>query len=76
VTDPEAPEHAATTAIHLGWWRTLATAMRARTGAPALVAPEYGPYPYLPALPHSLAPVADLDAICRAAAARLTRELA
>jgi sugar phosphate isomerase/epimerase len=54
-----------------GWWRTIYESMR-RRGLPAFAfCPEYGPPPYMPTLPYSGMPVADLEAICNWQAARV-----
>jgi hypothetical protein len=60
VSDPRAPEWSAEVEAHLGWWKRIAAARR-RAGASILaVCPEFGPAPYMPVLPHTRQPVADL----------------
>ena len=63
VSDPRAPEWRAEVDAHIAWWRSIAAARRAAGAAELIVCPEFGPAPYMPLLPHSRAPVADLWAI-------------
>jgi sugar phosphate isomerase/epimerase len=59
VSDPRAPEWKAALEAHLGWWDSIVDKHR-RAGSPVLtVTPEFGPAPYMPALPFSSMPVAD-----------------
>jgi len=60
VPDPTAPEYRGEVDAHMTWWESV---WRTRAGAGddvAWVEPEFGPAPYLWALPHTRAPVADL----------------
>ena len=59
VGDPAAPEWRAALDRHLGWWDAVAERHRQRGAAALSVTPEFGPRPYLPALPGSQRPVAD-----------------
>lgn len=59
VSDPRAPEWAGALHIHLEWWDELVARHRARGTACFTITPEFGPAPYLPALPHTRQPVAD-----------------
>ena len=63
VPDPFAPEHAKDVDAHLAWWDTIVAGMRARK-VPVNMEPEFGPYPYMPHLPHTNVPVADLWHTC------------
>lgn len=59
VADPEAPEHHADVEAHFSWWDTIVRSMRMRN-VDVTIEPEFGPYPYLAALPYTKMPVADL----------------
>ncbi len=60
VNDPRAPEWQAALDAHLDWWQRVVDARRA-DGAPLLtVATEFGPPNYLPTLPYTRQPVANL----------------
>ncbi len=76
VSHPFAPEHAGALAAHRACWRLFAERARQR-GRPRLtLTPEFGPDGYMPTLPFTDQPVADLLAINSAMAAWLRRELA
>ncbi len=70
VPDPAAPEYAAHLAAHEGWWDQLWQAQRARGMAVSTLTPEFGPAPYMPMLPYTQTPVANLARICDWMAAR------
>ena len=60
VSDPRAPEWTAEVEQHCKWWEQIA-AERARQGASCLaLCPEFGPAPYMPALPFTRQPVSNL----------------
>jgi len=63
VSDPRAPEWSAELDAHLAWWKSIARARRDAGAGELLVCPEFGPAPYMPLLPHSRTPVADLWAV-------------
>jgi len=71
VPDPSAPEYR----YHLKWHETQWTAIRKaheQAGCEYITfTPEYGPPPYMPTMPHTNAPVADLWTVCLWAAARI-----
>lgn len=75
VPDPSAPEHAAHLAAHERWWQQIVDAQRAAGTEELAFVPEYGPPTYLHTLPHTNAPVADLDTIVEWASARLRQTL-
>jgi sugar phosphate isomerase/epimerase len=60
VSDPRAPEWSAELEAHMGWWRRIAAARRAEGAGELVVCPEFGPAPYMPLLPYSRTPVANL----------------
>jgi len=60
VSDPRAPEWSAEVEAHMGWWRRIAGARRAAGAEDLVVCPEFGPAPYMPLIPRSRTPVADL----------------
>ncbi|MCU0780184.1 MAG: sugar phosphate isomerase/epimerase [Akkermansiaceae bacterium] len=64
VSDPRAPEWQHHLAAHEGWWDIVWSAQRSRGRKISYLTPEFGPPPYLPTLPHTGAPVADLADIC------------
>lgn len=64
VSDPAAPEYARHLAAHEAWWDAILAA-RAAAGAEAMtLTPEFGPPGYMPTLPHTGQPVADLWRVC------------
>lgn len=60
VSDPRAPEWSAELNAHLGWWERIADAHRRRGTERLFICPEFGPAPYMPLLPYTKQPVADL----------------
>lgn len=76
VADPSAPEHAAALEAHEGWWRTVWRHQRAAGVARSSFTPEFGPPEYLHTLPHTNAPVADLQRVCEWMKARVERQFA
>ncbi|MCC6125487.1 MAG: sugar phosphate isomerase/epimerase [Pirellulales bacterium] len=74
VTDPRGDNYAAERKAFEGWWQLIHRSMQ-RRGLPAFsFCPEYGPPPYMPTLPYTAMPVADLEEICNWQAERI-REL-
>jgi sugar phosphate isomerase/epimerase len=65
VNDPRAPENAGHLHRHEAWWREIVVA-QLRSGAAAVsFDPEFGPPPdYMPSVPFTGAPVADLWDVC------------
>lgn len=64
VPDPRAPEWRDHLLAHERWW-DLIWKTRAEMGVgESTLTPEFGPFPYLHAMPFTQAPVADLAAIC------------
>ncbi len=49
---------------HEAWWDIIWNSQNQRRLPESTLAPEFGPPPYLPVLPYSQAPVADLADIC------------
>jgi hypothetical protein len=64
VSDPRAPEWAHHVEVHEGWWDQIRVAQAKRGMEIATLTPEFGPAPYLPVLPYTRTPVADLADIC------------
>lgn len=64
VSDPRAPEWAHHVDVHEGWWNKIWVAQAKRGLESPTLTPEFGPAPYLPLLPFSRTPVADLSDIC------------
>jgi len=59
VSDPLAPEHADALAAHLSWWDRIVKRHSDLDATTLTVTPEFGPWPYMPSLPHTRMPVAD-----------------
>jgi sugar phosphate isomerase/epimerase len=70
VPDPAAPEFATHLKTHQRWWDQIWRAQEARGMTATTLTPEYGPWPYLPSLPYTRAPLADLWSISRWQAGR------
>lgn len=60
VSDPSAPEYAEELRVHLGWWMDIARRRREDGAAVLTFNPEFGPPGYMPTLPHTRQPLADL----------------
>jgi sugar phosphate isomerase/epimerase len=58
VSDPRAPEWTTALNAHLAWWDRIVVTRQAEGAAALTIAPEFGPLPYLPALPYTGMPVA------------------
>jgi len=59
VNDPRAPEWAAHLENHLELWKRIHDAHVRRGAETMTITPEFGPYPYMPALPYTQQPLAD-----------------
>ncbi|MCP9824198.1 TIM barrel protein [Synechococcus sp. EJ6-Ellesmere] len=75
VGHPFAPEHAEALEAHQACWQLILDRARARGMERFTLTPEFGPDGYLPTLPFTNQPVADLLQINTAMAAWLRREL-
>jgi len=64
VNDPRAPEWAEALAAHERWWDIVWNAQQAAGLTTTTLTPEFGPADYLPTLPYTRQPVADLWDIC------------
>jgi sugar phosphate isomerase/epimerase len=71
VSHPFAPEHARALAAHRACWELFAADQRRRGRARLTLTPEFGPDGYLPTLPFTDQPVADLLAVNTAMASWL-----
>ncbi len=60
VSDPRAPEWQKEVQTHLGWWERIAGLQRQRGASFLAICPEFGPAPYMPTLPYTRQPVANL----------------
>ncbi|MEK5056902.1 xylose isomerase [Paenibacillus sp. FSL H7-0326] len=60
VPHPGAPEYSKELELHLGWWRTILNRQAAEGAAQATFTAEFGPPGYMPTLPFTNVPVADL----------------
>ncbi len=57
VNDPRAPENKAALDAHLYWWDTIVEQQRKNNVSVLTITPEFGPVPYMPALPHTQEPL-------------------
>lgn len=64
VSDPRAPEWAGHLAAHEAWWDRIWDSQKSRGMETVTLTPEFGPAPYMPLLPYTKVPVADLAEIC------------
>lgn len=64
VNDPRAPEWAEYVALHESWWDEMVKIRHAAGAENFTFNPEFGPPNYMPTLPHSCEPVADLWEVC------------
>jgi sugar phosphate isomerase/epimerase len=60
VSDPLAPEWKHELDIHMQWWERIVQQHRRRGTEALQICPEFGPPPYMPLLPYTRQPVADL----------------
>jgi sugar phosphate isomerase/epimerase len=60
VSDPRAPEWKYAVDAHLEWWDLIVQNHEARNSPLLTITPEFGPCDYMPALPYTRQPVADL----------------
>ncbi len=60
INDPRAPEWEEALNAHLAWWDKIVATHKQKGTEVFTICPEFGPYPYMPELPHSRKPVADL----------------
>ena len=60
VNDPRAPEWQTAVETHLGWWQRIVDRRRETGAAVLTICPEFGPPDYMPTLPYTRQPVADL----------------
>ncbi len=64
VPDPRAPEWARHVAAHESWWDIIWKSQKQRGLTTSTLTPEFGPAPYLHALPYTQVPVTDLADVC------------
>jgi sugar phosphate isomerase/epimerase len=60
VNDPRAPEWQPAVEAHLGWWQNIVDHRRQEGAELLTICPEFGPPGYMPTLPYTRQPVADL----------------
>jgi sugar phosphate isomerase/epimerase len=60
VNDPRAPEWREAVSAHIAWWQRIADIRRAQGAEVLTITPEFGPPDYMPTLPYTRQPVADL----------------
>lgn len=58
IFEPRAPEWQYAVDAHLAWWDAIVETKRA-AGEALTITPEFGPHPYMPALPYTNQPLAD-----------------
>lgn len=59
VTDPRLPEWQTALQHHLVWWKKIASNYRQRGAEVMTITTEFGPAPYMPAVPGTLQPLAN-----------------
>jgi len=64
VNDPRAPEWSGHVARFTEWWQAIVDHRRAEGAKETWITPEFGPPNYLPTLPYTRQPVADLWDVC------------
>jgi sugar phosphate isomerase/epimerase len=74
VNDPRSPANAEAVERFESWWRDIFRQRAVQGAGRVTVTPEYGPPPYMPTIPFTDAPVADLWELCLWGATRV-REL-
>ncbi len=62
--DPRDPAYADKLAAHERWWDVCWRSQAARGQAVSTLTPEFGPWGYMPTLPFTNVPVANLADIC------------
>jgi len=60
VNDPRAPEWNEAVETHLGWWQRIIDHHKELNSPEITITPEFGPPVYMPTLPYTRQPVADL----------------
>jgi sugar phosphate isomerase/epimerase len=60
VSDPRAPEWQRAVEAHLAWWQRIVDRRRQEGAKLLTICPEFGPPDYMPTLPYTRQPVADL----------------
>lgn len=75
VSDPRAPEHHRYLDAHMGWWKRIASAQRAKGVETLRFVPEFGPPHYQWTLPYTRQPIADIWEIAVWMRGELLREL-
>jgi sugar phosphate isomerase/epimerase len=60
VSDPRAPEWQRAVEAHLAWWQRIVDRRRQEGAELITICPEFGPPDYMPTLPYTRQPVADL----------------
>jgi sugar phosphate isomerase/epimerase len=63
VNDPAAPEWKDHLERFFGWWDSIIQNNKDQGRAEMYICPEFGPMPYMPALPYTKEPVADQDTV-------------
>ena len=58
VSDPRAPEWEQALEVHLAWWDRIIAKHKGKKTPVLTITPEFGPLPYMPALPYTRQPVA------------------
>ena len=60
VSDPRAPEWQQAVDYHIGWWQQIVTARQREGVAELIICTEFGPPNFMPVLPYTQQPVANL----------------
>lgn len=59
VTDPRLPEWETALQYHIGWWKNIIQYQRQNGTTDFTITPEFGPAPYMPAMPITQQPMAN-----------------
>jgi hypothetical protein len=59
VNDPFAPEWASHISIFDGWWNEIINSKKEKGWNEFVITPEFGPAPYMPAMPYTLQPLSN-----------------
>lgn len=76
VNDPSSAEWERHVAAHEAWWDTIIAERKKSNAAQFTFTPEFGPPTYMPTLPHTRQPVADLWEVCLYMANRFKKRYA
>ncbi|MFD2285859.1 sugar phosphate isomerase/epimerase [Pedobacter petrophilus] len=59
VSDPRSPQWTTELQTHLNWWDAIVKYRRSEGADLLSISPEFGPFPYMPAIPYTAMPIAN-----------------